>query len=383
MGLRGAYRESPWARRVTGVLDAPEGSYRQLEAVATALGLAPRGGPHLEVLVDGLSVRIELRWGSGPAGVVLVVTRDGRVDDEPVMTLRPEGEDDVEAKAQGIVREVQTGDPAFDGRFYIGGTTSPVETAKLLAVPAYRQCVTHLFDLGRTPSNPEGSPLGELRITPRRLSIEVPIWAHDVYPPELVLALLDDLLWLARAGAPGGRAVAPRGGCALGLLVLALLGGFGLTILQLGDWRVAWTVVLLTGVLGALVGVALGVPWRRYVAGHPESRSPALNGSIVLVLVGAFAAPGVLVWGVKGAAGDRTTAERGVCSGPDLSVDTEGTECDYYFVRWSDGSVGSYCLSSPEPGTVFERDKIEGPLSVTLERRPIREVPGTRPALPR
>lgn len=124
-----------------------------------ALAGAASGTHEFAVVVGGQAMTVRYRqWSSSPSELSLAAPYDqavraGRaaplVAVRPLaIELRPERGEDRAAKREGINREWQTGDPAFDAAVYV---STPTENAAVLAAvlgPEVRRAVLELFALG-------------------------------------------------------------------------------------------------------------------------------------------------------------------------------------------------------------------------------------------
>lgn len=245
------------------------GGYRELAAIATALGLPYAGAPEIRLSRDGFEIVISLSINSGEVvGVDLYIRRDPILTGGlwPDLELRRETASDVDAKRSGMNIEVQTGDPTFDGFVYIESRFDQAVIGPMLASPEIRRVIGELI-----------ATYGAVVVQPTSMTVTTSAARRTLLEPSLFLPLLQRMLRLAHLLRPlpqgAGMRVNDRGGLLFVLSVLAFLTCW-LTFFVRSHF--GWPASSLASVTGLALGVVcylVAIPLVRiYVRGHSRSR---------------------------------------------------------------------------------------------------------------
>ncbi len=168
------------------VVDVRPGSYEQLSALLAELG-APGTTAAVVLRCDGLLCDLGLSINSGTVmGLDMVVGSAGL----PPMRLVPEGDEHAYQKERGILREVQTGDAAFDDHVYIESAASDADVLTFFASPAVRAAAVQLL-----------RSAGSVKIDDTGVSVYVPKDAR-AFDPDAIRGRLALLRVLAGAPRP-------------------------------------------------------------------------------------------------------------------------------------------------------------------------------------
>lgn len=116
-------------------------SYRELDAVGRAFGV-DQSCSVISFSCDGLRLNLSLAIDSG---VVRGVDLDTETRGLPPVVFRPETGEHRRAKASGLARELQTGDPEFDARVYVETEAAETDVAVMLSSPAVREAIVRLL----------------------------------------------------------------------------------------------------------------------------------------------------------------------------------------------------------------------------------------------
>jgi len=136
-------------------------AYEHLAAFAESVGKRVNA---LEVRVrcDGIECLLSLSLNSGTVdGLELIAHTRGL----PAMRFVLEGKDHLEAKEKGLVREVQTGDTAFDKAVYIESAMTDEDIRTTLLDPAVRHAIRELLSLSSAVTIADGRVKVTLRKT--------------------------------------------------------------------------------------------------------------------------------------------------------------------------------------------------------------------------
>lgn len=345
--------------RVQG-LPSKEGSYRQLRAVADALGVEWRGAPELAVRIDGTPVLLSLDLDSGVVrGLIVKLTLEGPpgAGDEPHIELRRELPFDREGKALGIAREVQTGFAGFDHAVYIDNEASEADVHRLLAKETTRAAVLRLLE-----SHCEGVRVAQRSITAK--------WKLDdeVFPAPKIVRALEELLVVSRASPPKERGARRRGKWLLGALTVYGMVSPIAALNAMFNWR---TQPLLP-VLGAAAGLVLGLLARpllvRAMAGDAGSFVRYRFSVFLAVLGTAWFVPGSLV-ALNGAL---DTSKPVMRSGTIVELGTVDDEkaLRTVTVQWSDGLQSDETFGLPvSTGAPVAQEQHDGALGFEWHRK--------------
>lgn len=134
------------------------GSYEQLVPFGTSLGETAKSSRHI-VKCAGLTVNVSVSLNSGSVdGIDIEALAPGL----PPMRLKREMEEHRDDKQAGVVKEVQTGDTAFDAAVFIETEASDGDVLTMLASPAVRAAIMKLWEEG----------VSEITVTSTALSIK-------------------------------------------------------------------------------------------------------------------------------------------------------------------------------------------------------------------
>ncbi|MCC7535607.1 MAG: hypothetical protein IT379_05315 [Deltaproteobacteria bacterium] len=228
--------------------------------------LAARFGIHdpcerIHFRVRNAELTVSFSWSTGKHGTSVsgfAITRS--VSPRPAIILRREGSADQDGKSMGLNRELQTGDPTFDGHVYVESRASERAMAETLASPGLRQAVVELLALGAT----------NVTVGPKSIDAQFsrPIGGTAEFEPDVILATLEPFARLLES-LPKATLEIPRDadgktstlGCILVVGVAA-----GLPIASIVAYILSWTLRDVTGlvgyqpfILGAGCGLVLSV----------------------------------------------------------------------------------------------------------------------------
>lgn len=255
-----------------------------LDELTSALGLDVPDPSRLGLRVAGQRVDLRVELVDGVAQAVLVTARfegprppAGESDEPaPSILLRREQTQDRRDKTRGLTREVQTGFQGFDHAVFIDADASDDDVRRILSKEATRQAVLRLLDEGHFA----------VRISTTGVTVKHPLEGGHV-DVERLLAALEDLLIVARAGGPRGTASTKRGELLLGVAV----GGCTLMAAYAFLAWSAWTTSLLVAGIGVVVGGAAALFSRPSVeAACAGDSGSGKRSAAVVALVGVAAA---------------------------------------------------------------------------------------------
>lgn len=339
-----------WQRPKVSVVASDTGEYRQLDAVAAALGVRHQGGLELDLLIDGWSVRLSLEMSSGSIiGLKVFVFLDIRAAEDPWIELRRESAADRAEKAGGITREVQTGYEPFDAHVFIDNDASEADATRLLAWPAVRDAVLRLL----------GGGCSWVKMTPRSVHAYLPI-RDSVFPPEATIGAIQQLMVVARAGAP--REPGTRRGFLVAVLAWLLAPAAPLFLWYARThWHAGWTFHLIGVGVGLLAWVIARPLIRRLVTGDSRSYNRYLTIHVPLLIFGPMLSTAVLLT-LNGAL-DKSPPYR--VTGTVTSVDDTdpANRMDNFYVKWSDGWTTREAMElSVYEGDTFWQERHAGAL---------------------
>lgn len=306
------------------------GSSRHLSPLLTALRVVEQAGTLVELMIDQRHVTLSLRMHKGSVtGLDVEIDWPGSTDtsDEPLIVLRSESADDVEGKAQGINREVQLNDEAFDRQVYIDATASDREVRRVLS--DIRVPVLELITGG-----------AKLKLTPKALHAH---WAIDteeqLLTAERLTLELTRLLATVQAGPPSAAdAIEPRGTNLPVWWGLALAPAAMLAYAAVDTWPGASVVEGTGAAVGALGALFLRRSIARKVSGDSGSYRRLSVTLWLAALV--FALCGLSVATIANGALDRAPAV--VFEGVVVRQHVGSKGSHSHTVQWRDGSESTF-----------------------------------------
>lgn len=306
------------------------GSSGHFSPLFSALKVIEPAGTLVELMIDQHHVTLSLQMHKGSVtGLDVELDWPGVTDasDEALIVLRPEVDDDVEGKAQGINREVQFHDEAFDRQVYIDATASDREVRRVLS--DIRVPVLELITGG-----------ARLKLTPRALHAH---WALDrpdeVLTAERLTLELTRLLQAVQAGPPSAADAIERRGTNLPVWWgLALAPAAMLAYAAVDTWPGANVVEGTGAALGALGALFL----RRSVARKVSGDSGSYRRLSVTLWLAAlvFALCGLSVATIANGALDRAPAV--VFEGVVIRQHVGSKGSHSHTVQWRDGSESTF-----------------------------------------
>lgn len=224
-----------------------------LGAVARRFGIEPRC-ERIHFQIRDQELAVVCNWSKGKHGIsVQGFTLTRKVSPRPTILLRREAEIDRSGKSMGLNREVQTGDPTFDGYVYIESSAGSPALLETLGVPAVRQAALELLarDAAKVVLGPAVVEATFLRSIDGAAELD----------PDVVLATLEPFARLLEA-LPRATLEVPRGdgstrgGC---LSILVVLGSL---VLAWAAYGTTWGLRDSTGLVGYwpfVAGAGFGV----------------------------------------------------------------------------------------------------------------------------
>jgi len=323
---------------------APHGFYRELGAVAQALGVRHEGARVLEVEVNGALVTFELEINSGTVvGLTLTLVPPGpALPDEPAILLRREVAADRAGKQRGINVEVQLGDPRFDQEVYVDSDAREDEVQRVLAAPSVRGAVRELL----------GAGCEKVRLSRRGVEATWTTKGNDgLFDGPRLVSALQSVVTLAAAGGPHARGAPARGGWLVALTTLGLAAGVPYFLFARATWTTSAGLPLAGAVAGMVVALALRPSLARVLAGGSSSFARYRNTAAMLFFALGFHGAALPVHLNGALDGSRPTVVEGAVSELGARDDEDG-KTDVV-VRWSDGTHEDVRVRSP--GTVGQR----------------------------
>ena len=202
----------------------PEPASRERALPNALRGVALRFGiqqpcERLHFRVRGQELAVVALWSKGKHGISVSgfeLTR--KTARRPKLVLRQEVARDLNGKALGLNREVQTGDPTFDGRVYIEASASDRAVLQTLESPGVRHGVVEL--LARGAAQVEIGPDSVGAKFSRQIDGDAEI------DPDVILSVLDAFATVLES-LPTATLEIPKGdassGCAFLVVVVILL----------------------------------------------------------------------------------------------------------------------------------------------------------------
>jgi hypothetical protein len=319
------------------------GSSGHFAPLLSALKVVEQAGTVVELMIDQRHVTLSLRMHKGSVtGLDVDLDWPGATDssDEPLIVLRSERADDVEGKEQGINREVQINDEAFDRQVYIDATASDREVRRVLS--DIRVPVLELVTGG-----------AKLKLTPKALHAHWSIdSAEQLLAAERLTLELTRLLQTVQAGPPSAAdAIEPRGTNLPVWWGLALAPAAMLAWAAVDTWSGA-NVVEGTGAgLGALGALFLRRSIARKVSGDSGSYRRLSVTLWLAALV--FALCGLSVATIANGALD--TAPAVVFEGVVIRQHVGSKGARSHIVQWRDGSESTFSGASVNGNRVSQR----------------------------
>lgn len=123
------------------LVEVRPGSYEELSPLLAELG-SPGKTIAVDLRCDGILCDLGLSINSG---TVMGLDMIARYSGLPPMRLVREGQEHADKKERGIIREVQTGDPAFDDHVYIESAVSDGDVRTFFASHAVRAAAVQLL----------------------------------------------------------------------------------------------------------------------------------------------------------------------------------------------------------------------------------------------
>jgi hypothetical protein len=350
--------------RAVGSENPKRGPFQELDGVARALEVPYRGAPELSARVNGTPVRLSLvsreheglgRTTHRVVALELELGLESPTDAPPSLSLdlRPETALDRNAKARGLARELELGDPAFDDHVWVGGTVPDAEAKRLLERPKTREAVRELL---------EGECV-RVRVTGDAVTVRW-LCSGGVVDTGAVLDGLERALEVARAGGPRGQPAPQHGEWVPGLAMFVFLASVGYSWFVFSDTSPAPWLPLLGVAGGALCGLALRGPIARLVRGDAESR-PRYAFASLLAAVGLGLFGGVFVTHLNAALDD---APSETLNGHVASVSRLNSSQAVVEVAWADGTTSRHLLHDRPIG--LRRSNFTEGDSVRLVRHP-------------
>jgi hypothetical protein len=302
------------------------GPYTELQALASAFDAPYAGAATLEAEAHGMRLSIGLLFDSGVVeGASFRVT--GRT--WPRVVLRRETEEDRVAKTEGLTRELQTGDAAFDEKVFVASDAPELDLRRLLESAERRSAVLSLLAFGERVVFAEDGIHARVH---ERHALE-PDWVQQHVLPHLRTLADGPPLSAEEGRTPHERLERTLLALGVAALVSTFVGWTGLGTTGLLDAGRFWL-----GLLGGGFGLLLLFPavrvLRWIVRGHSRAHDqfPVGAASLFLILTGwGSLLPMVLNATVDG---EPRRPVKGVVTsiggGDDASVVAH--------VRWDDGS---------------------------------------------
>ncbi len=315
------------------------------------------GCSRLELSIEGRTVKLSVSTHKGAiTGLDVRLPWPGvtTTADEPSIVLRREGVGDVEGKKEGINREVQLGDEAFDAAVYIDASVNDREVKRVLS--DVRQPVLELV-------NGEA----KVKLTPAALEAHWQVSSpKEVLDGGRLVLELSRLLALAEVGPPStADAIVRRGENLPVVALVALVISVALTFVTVIRWPGAHLVESVGGILGMIAGLLLRVPLARFVRGDSGSynrlRLTLLLAVLALGLTGL--STGVFV---NGAFDTEPSFEVG---GVVVSQHLGRHNARSHTVRWADGLESDYGGAIPN-GTRVSQVRHPGALGDVWHEAP-------------
>ncbi|WAS98122.1 hypothetical protein [Nannocystis punicea] len=262
------------------------------------------GGETLAVEQGGRSelAPFVLRSGTGPevqvypeleegacVGAVFAVARADAAE-TPRIVLRAEGALERGAKAVGLSRELQLGDPAFDAAVYVESEAPEALVARVLADPAARAAAAALV------RGPAGEvQLGEGRVTARlsAAQLEQPAAAHELVASLRALAAA---MAVPKDMPTRGELVRRRAVGHIFGIAFAWLLTLGLAVLLRPPQVLAWGPVFGALGLGGLLWLLVCAPLGLVLRGAPDSLRWFALAAGAFLLTTPFAGMKLALW---------------------------------------------------------------------------------------
>lgn len=305
-------------------------------------------------------------------GVSLTVHFEGKPrlhDDGPSLLLRGEDATDVRDKERGLVREVQTGFPAFDRRVFIDNTCSEDEARRLLAKESTRTAARRLLDI-------DGS---SIFITPTSATFSMPL--QQSTQADLLEEVLDEMLTVARVGGPRDTARSKHRGTALPVISAVTMAlTFGHALWAYSQWPVSFAVAGIAVVVALAVALFSRPAIEDACAGDSSSGSrvhASVFGFALTALAGTFG----LIVHLNGALdASKGSMWHGVVA--DVSEGRTRRRFKTMRVQWRDGTQDARPWEPLKRGDRYTERRFDGALGFEWVDRSAEETPTRRFELP-